>query len=60
MKKIIIGEVILNVSESDYVKLVRVCIFDKTDKQAINTLLDEITIKYEKDSVRADIFHYID
>jgi len=61
MKKIIIGEVIIDVSESDYRKLERICIFDKTDKEVINNLLSEMIIKYESNMVKADsVFHYID
>lgn len=60
MKRIIIGDYILPVSESDYRKLERICIFDKTDKERINSVLDDMISKYEYDSILADhVFHYI-
>lgn len=59
MKKIIIGELIIDVSESDFGKLVDVCIYDKTDKERINSLLADIIIKYEKSAIRADQVFYV-
>lgn len=61
MKKIIIGELIIDISESDFVKLEKVCIYDKTDKERINNLLSEIITKYENVAIRADsVFYTID
>jgi len=58
-KKIIIGELIIDVSPADYGLLVDVCIYEKTDKEKINNLLADIVIKYEKTAIRADQVFYV-